>query len=57
MRWPTGRVSGEDGVATVEYALMFLVAAALALTLYEVVTGGAVSAALSRIVAEALSKI
>jgi Flp pilus assembly pilin Flp len=57
MRWPARRVSGEDGAATVEYALLLLVAAAFALMLYEIVTGGAVSAALSRLVQSALSKI
>jgi Flp pilus assembly pilin Flp len=57
MRWMARRVRGEGGAATVEYALILLVAAAFAITLYTVVTGGAVSAALGRVVTSALSKI
>jgi Flp pilus assembly pilin Flp len=57
MRWMARRVGGEDGSATVEYALILLVAAAFAVTLYTVVTSGVVSAALGRVVTSALSKL
>jgi Flp pilus assembly pilin Flp len=57
MRWMARRVGGEDGSATVEYALILLVAAAFAVTLYTVVTSGVVSTALGRVVTSALSKL
>lgn len=55
MRWIVRRVRGEAGMATAEYAIATVAAAAFGVVLYKVVTGGAVVAALSRIIQSALS--
>jgi hypothetical protein len=46
---------GESGTTTAEYALGTLAACAFAVVLYKLVTGGAVSAALSALLHRALS--
>jgi hypothetical protein len=50
------RVVGDDtGMSTVEYAIDTIAAAAFAALLYKVVTGGAITAALTDLVQQALS--
>jgi hypothetical protein len=48
-------VGGDAGMSTVEYAIGTIAAAAFAALLYKVVTGGAVTAALTDLVQQALS--
>lgn len=53
-RWR--QVVGDDaGMSTVEYAIGTIAAAAFAALLYKVVTGGAITAALTDLVQQALS--
>ncbi len=54
MRRPLRRMRDDSGTGTVEYALVTLVAAALAAVLLKVVTSGPVEHALSRIIERAL---
>lgn len=49
------RVLSDPGMSTVEYSIGLLVAAALAMLLYSVVTGGEVAAGLLGLVRRALS--
>ncbi|MCA1820659.1 MAG: DUF4244 domain-containing protein [Pseudonocardia sp.] len=50
------QVAGDDaGMSTVEYAIGTIAAAAFAALLYKVVTGGAITAALTDLVQQALS--
>ena len=53
-RWQHA-VAGDAGMSTVEYAIGTIAAAAFAALLYKVVTGGAVTAALTNLVQQALS--
>ncbi|MGH3873581.1 MAG: DUF4244 domain-containing protein [Pseudonocardiaceae bacterium] len=46
---------GDTGMSTVEYAIGTIAAAALAAVLYQVVTGGTVTGALTDLVTRALS--
>lgn len=48
-------VGGEEGMSTVEYAIGTIAAAAFAAVLYKVVTGGAITGALTDLVQQALS--
>ncbi|MGH3692598.1 MAG: DUF4244 domain-containing protein [Pseudonocardiaceae bacterium] len=48
-------VHGEAGMSTAEYAIGTIAAAAFAAVLYKVVTGGAVTGALTDLVEQALS--
>jgi hypothetical protein len=48
-------VSDEAGMSTVEYAIGTIAAAAFAAVLYKVVTGGAITTALTDLVQQALS--
>lgn len=48
-------VHGEAGMSTAEYAIGTIAAAAFAAVLYKVVTGGAVTGALTDLVQQALS--
>ena len=48
-------VGGDAGMSTVEYAIGTIAAAAFAALLYKVVTGGAITAALTDLVQQALS--
>lgn len=48
-------VAGDAGMSTVEYAIGTIAAAAFAALLYKVVTGGAITAALTDLVQQALS--
>lgn len=50
-----GAVRGEAGMSTAEYAIGTIAAAAFAAVLYKVVTGGAVTGALTDLVQQALS--
>ena len=50
-----GAVHGEAGMSTAEYAIGTIAAAAFAAVLYKVVTGGAVTGALTDLVQQALS--
>lgn len=50
-----GAVQGEAGMSTAEYAIGTIAAAAFAAVLYKVVTGGAVTGALTDLVEQALS--
>ncbi|MFC9256507.1 DUF4244 domain-containing protein [Amycolatopsis thailandensis] len=52
-KFPTFR--GDDGTATVEYAIAIVAAAALAVVLYLIVTSDAVAAGLTALVERALS--
>ncbi|MFF2524044.1 DUF4244 domain-containing protein [Streptomyces liangshanensis] len=57
VRWPRRRLRGartDAGMATTEFAMVTLAAAALAAVLYKVVTGGQVSEALRSVIGEAL---
>lgn len=47
----------DDGMTTIEYAMGSLAAAALAATLYAVVSGGKISKALTDIVMQALNSV
>ena len=49
------RLGSEDGSATIEYAMIALVAAALAGVLYTVVSGQPVTAAIGALIQRALS--
>jgi Protein of unknown function (DUF4244) len=51
----TNTVHGEEGMSTAEYAIGTIAAAAFAAILYQVVTGGAVTGALTELVQQALS--
>lgn len=51
----TDAVRGEAGMSTAEYAIGTIAAAAFAAILYQVVTGGAVTGALTELVQQALS--
>ena len=51
----TGAVRGEAGMSTVEYAIGTIAAATFAAVLYQVVTGGAITGALTELVQRALS--
>lgn len=53
-RWRRA-VSGDAGMSTVEYAIGTIAAAAFAAVLYKVVTGGAITTALTDLVQQALS--
>jgi hypothetical protein len=53
-RWRRA-VGGDAGMSTVEYAIGTIAAAAFAALLYKVVTGGAITAALTDLVQQALS--
>lgn len=53
-RWQHA-VGGDAGMTTVEYAIGTIAAAAFAALLYKVVTGGAITAALTDLVQQALS--
>jgi hypothetical protein len=55
MRWMRRRLRGDEGMATAEYAVATVAACAFAVVLYKVVTGGAVVAALGRIIRSALA--
>jgi len=55
MRWLRGRVRGDGGMATAEYAVATVAACAFATILYKVLTSGSVAAALSRIIRSALA--
>jgi Protein of unknown function (DUF4244) len=48
-------VSDDSGMSTVEYAIGTIAAAAFAAVLYKVVTGGAITTALTDLVQQALS--
>ncbi|MBV8995103.1 MAG: DUF4244 domain-containing protein [Pseudonocardiales bacterium] len=48
-------VGGDAGMSTVEYAIGTIAAAAFAALLYKVVTGGAITTALTDLVQQALS--
>ena len=48
-------LAGDAGMSTVEYAIGTIAAAAFAALLYKVVTGGAITAALTDLVQQALS--
>lgn len=50
-----GAMAGEAGMSTVEYAIGTIAAAAFAAVLYKVVTGGAITGALTDLVQRALS--
>ena len=50
-----GAVRGEAGMSTAEYAIGTIAAAAFAAVLYQVVTGGAITGALTELVQRALS--
>jgi uncharacterized protein DUF4244 len=50
-----GAVRGEAGMSTAEYAIGTIAAAAFAAILYQVVTGGAITGALTELVQRALS--
>lgn len=50
-----GAVRGEAGMSTAEYAIGTIAAAAFAAVLYKVVTGGAITGALTDLVQRALS--
>jgi Protein of unknown function (DUF4244) len=51
----SGAVRGEAGMSTAEYAIGTIAAAAFAAVLYKVVTGGAITGALTDLVQRALS--
>jgi hypothetical protein len=48
-------VAGDAGMSTVEYAIGTIAAAAFAAVLYKIVTGGAITTALTDLVQQALS--
>jgi hypothetical protein len=50
-----GAVRGEAGMSTAEYAIGTIAAAPFAAVLYQVVTGGAITGALTELVQRALS--
>lgn len=50
-----GRLSGEEGMSTAEYAVGTIAAAAFAAVLYAVVTGDSVTSGLTELVQRALS--
>lgn len=57
MRWIVRRLRGDGGTVTAEYAIVMVAAGAFALVLFKVVTGGAVTGALGRIVQSALNVV
>lgn len=55
VQWIWARLSSDDGMATVEYVVVTLAAAAVAGVLFTVVTGQSVATAIAGLIQRALS--